>query len=151
MTIDWWGLGLQAVNFLILAWLLARVFWRPVAGAIAKRQEATQATAGRRQRRPRRRPMRCWPRSTEARAGIAAERETLLAAARATADAATKATLDDAQKKAEALVATARATIERDTAAARKAKRGTSFRPLGGHRRQALGPAEHAHGSGSVS
>ena len=43
MTIDFWGLGLQAVNVLILVWLLSRVFWRPVAAAIAKRQETAGA------------------------------------------------------------------------------------------------------------
>ncbi|MDU1693666.1 MAG: ATPase, partial [Bradyrhizobium sp.] len=32
MTIDWWTVGLQAVNVTILVWLLARFFWRPVAG-----------------------------------------------------------------------------------------------------------------------
>ena len=42
MTIDFWGLGLQAVNVLILVWLLSRVFWRPVAAAIARRQETTE-------------------------------------------------------------------------------------------------------------
>ena len=37
MTIDFWGLGLQAFNVVILVWLLSRVFWRPIADAIAKR------------------------------------------------------------------------------------------------------------------
>jgi F-type H+-transporting ATPase subunit b len=31
VTIDWWTLGLQAVNVLILIWLLGYFFWRPVA------------------------------------------------------------------------------------------------------------------------
>lgn len=43
MDIDVWGLALQAVNVLILIWLLSRVFWRPVAAAIAKRQQAATA------------------------------------------------------------------------------------------------------------
>ena len=43
MTIDWWTLGLQAVNVLILIWLLARFFFRPIAGVIAERQRQTEA------------------------------------------------------------------------------------------------------------
>jgi F-type H+-transporting ATPase subunit b len=38
MRIDWWTLALQAVNVLILIWILARFFFRPVAEIIAKRQ-----------------------------------------------------------------------------------------------------------------
>jgi F-type H+-transporting ATPase subunit b len=40
MTIDWWTLGLQTVNAVILIWLLARFLFRPVADAIAGRQAA---------------------------------------------------------------------------------------------------------------
>jgi F-type H+-transporting ATPase subunit b len=39
MRIDWWTLALQTVNVLILIWILARFFFRPVADIIAKRQE----------------------------------------------------------------------------------------------------------------
>ena len=47
MTIDWWTLGLQTVNVLILVWLLGRFFWRPVAAMIEQRRAAAQQTAGR--------------------------------------------------------------------------------------------------------
>src|SRR6516162_2859657 len=40
MQIDWWTLGLQAVNALVLIWLLARFLYRPVVDAIAARQQA---------------------------------------------------------------------------------------------------------------
>ncbi|MDN5569237.1 MAG: hypothetical protein L0G27_10935, partial [Paracoccus sp. (in: a-proteobacteria)] len=43
MSIDFWGLALQAINVLILVWLLSRVFWRPVSRAIAQRQDTAQA------------------------------------------------------------------------------------------------------------
>lgn len=43
MTIDWWTLGLQTVNVLILLWILARFLFRPVAGIIAERQAAAHA------------------------------------------------------------------------------------------------------------
>jgi len=38
MTIDWWTLGLQAVNFLILVWLLTRFLYRPVRRIIEQRK-----------------------------------------------------------------------------------------------------------------
>src|SRR5712671_2802094 len=40
MQIDWSTLGLQAINALVLVWLLARFLFRPVADAIAGRQQA---------------------------------------------------------------------------------------------------------------
>ena len=40
MQIDWWTLGLQAVNALVLIWLLAHFLFRPVVSAIAARQKA---------------------------------------------------------------------------------------------------------------
>ncbi len=42
MTIDWWTLGIQAVNVIILVWLLARFFWRPVAAMIEQRRATAQ-------------------------------------------------------------------------------------------------------------
>lgn len=40
MTIDWWTLGLQTVNVLILIWILARFLFKPVAKIIDERQAA---------------------------------------------------------------------------------------------------------------
>lgn len=42
MTIDWWTLGLQAINALVLVWLLSRFLFRPVVDILAKRQAAAQ-------------------------------------------------------------------------------------------------------------
>ena len=39
MRFDWWTLALQTVNVLILIWILARFFFRPIAHIIAKRQD----------------------------------------------------------------------------------------------------------------
>ncbi len=58
MTIDWWTLALQAANVLILVWLLARFFWKPVAGMIAERRDGVARTPGRRRGAPRRRGRR---------------------------------------------------------------------------------------------
>jgi F-type H+-transporting ATPase subunit b len=38
MHIDWWTLAFQTVNVLVLIWILARFFFRPVADIVAKRQ-----------------------------------------------------------------------------------------------------------------
>jgi F-type H+-transporting ATPase subunit b len=43
MHIDWWTLGLQTVNALVLIWLLARYLYRPVAKIVAERQQAAAA------------------------------------------------------------------------------------------------------------
>lgn len=38
MEIEWWTLGLQAINFLVLVWLLSRFLYRPVRNVIAERK-----------------------------------------------------------------------------------------------------------------
>ncbi|MEO6972588.1 MAG: F0F1 ATP synthase subunit delta [Rhodoferax sp.] len=38
MKIDWWTLGLQTINVVILVWLLSRFLFKPVAAIIAERQ-----------------------------------------------------------------------------------------------------------------
>ena len=120
MTIDFWGLGLQAVNVLILVWLLSRVFWRPVAAAIAKRQKtaqeviesakATQAKAD-----------TALAEVTTARDGIAEERTAMRDAAKGEAETASKTIIDEARAEAEAILAAAKDTISHDAEAARKA------------------------------
>jgi F-type H+-transporting ATPase subunit b len=39
MRIDWWTLALQTINVLILIWILARFFFRPVMDIVVKRQQ----------------------------------------------------------------------------------------------------------------
>jgi F-type H+-transporting ATPase subunit b len=43
MRIDWWTLGFQTVNVLVLVWLLSRFLFKPVAKIIADRQQAAAA------------------------------------------------------------------------------------------------------------
>jgi F-type H+-transporting ATPase subunit b len=43
MHIDWWTLGLQTINVLVLVWLLGRFLFQPVAAIMAARQAAAQA------------------------------------------------------------------------------------------------------------
>ena len=119
MTLDWWGLGLQAINVLILVWLLSRVFWRPVAGAITRRQEAAQAMLDE-GKTAQEKADAALAEVVETRAGIASERDAILVEAKAAADTVAKATLKDAQTKADSLIAAARTAIDRDRNTARK-------------------------------
>lgn len=120
MTIDFWGLGLQAVNVLILVWLLSRVFWRPVSQAIAKRQEAAQALIAQ-AKAAQDKADAALAEAASARDGIASERTKALDAAQAEATTASKAILNEARAKADALLADAKTSIEKTTQAARKA------------------------------
>lgn len=40
MQIDWWTLGLQTINLLVLVWILARFLFRPIARIVEERQAA---------------------------------------------------------------------------------------------------------------
>ena len=42
MTIDWWTLALQVINFLVLVWLLWHFLYRPVKEVIEKRKELVE-------------------------------------------------------------------------------------------------------------
>ena len=119
MSIDFWGLGLQAVNVLILVWVLSRVLWRPIAGAIAQRQQATQDTLDS-AKAAQDKADAALAEVTQTRAGMAEERAALLADAAAQAEVAAKATLSAAREKAEALLSAAQATIAQDTDTARR-------------------------------
>ncbi len=125
MTIDFWGLGLQAVNVLILVWLLSQVFWRPVAAAIAKRQEAAQAVTEA-AKITQAKADKALAEAAQARAGMAEERTALLDAAKAESESATKAALGEARTRADAIVAAARDAVRKDADAARKANEGAA-------------------------
>jgi F-type H+-transporting ATPase subunit b len=120
MTIDWWTLGIQAVNVVILVWLLARFFWRPVAAMIeqrradaqqilteadTKRSQAADALAG----------------IARTRAGFEEEREAIIAAAHQAAEEARATLLAATTKEAAALMAAARTTMEKERDAAEAA------------------------------
>jgi F-type H+-transporting ATPase subunit b len=40
MHIDWWTLGLQTINLVVLVWILSRFLFRPIAAIIRERQAA---------------------------------------------------------------------------------------------------------------
>ncbi len=119
MTLDWWTLGLEAVNVLILVWLLQRFLWRPVAAMIAERRKTAQTMLD--DAKSAKDQATASLADIEAtRAGFAAERENILAEARVTADAASEAALKDARTKTDKLRKAAETRIAADTATAEK-------------------------------
>ncbi|WP_172332519.1 F0F1 ATP synthase subunit delta [Mangrovicoccus sp. HB161399] len=106
MSIDWWTLGLQAVNLLVLVWILARFLFRPVARILAERREAAAAVLA--DAEAARAAAEAARQEAEAEtAALKARREALLAEAR-----------EAAGREAEALRAEARAGIGRERAEA---------------------------------
>ena len=120
MTIDWWTLGFQTINVVVLVWLLKHFFWAPVAAAIAKRRavaKQTEADAATQHASA----AEALQDATNTRAGFTKEREAILAAAHAEAEQARTALLDQAKAEAAALLEAATAAIQADAQAADKA------------------------------
>ena len=115
MRIDWWTLGFQTVNVVILVWLLGRFFWRPVAGMIAQRRAAAEQTlaeaAAKRQEAD-----AAMAEIERIRAGFDAERAAILSAAQAAATRLQDAKLAETRRQMETLAAqeVARREKERD-------------------------------------
>jgi F-type H+-transporting ATPase subunit b len=120
MTIDWWTLGIQAVNVLILIWLLARFFWRPVAAMIEQRRATAQQILVEAEKK-RRQAADALAEIERTRAGFDREREAVIAAAREAAEKARAAILASATKEAAALHASARTATEHERGAAEAA------------------------------
>ncbi len=120
MTIDWWTLGLQALNVLVLIWLLGRFFWRPVAAMIEQRRAAAQGMLAEAETK-RHEAAAALAEIEKTRAGFAKEREDILAAAHEAAAQARATHLAEATNEANALKAAARQVIETEKQAAEKA------------------------------
>ncbi len=119
MRFDWWTLALQTVNVLVLIWILARFFFRPIADIIAKRREETNklfanAEAARKQAAAAR------GEAEKARAEVAAERDRLLAEAQRSAQEEKAKLLQQASQDAAKLRHESQAAIARDRAAAER-------------------------------
>jgi F-type H+-transporting ATPase subunit b len=117
MHLDWWTLALQTVNVLVLIWILARFFFRPIADIIAKRQDETNklfadAEAARKQ------AAAAQEQAEKTVAESAAERDRLLAEAQKWAQAEKAKLLEQAAQDAGKLRSEAQAAIARDRAAA---------------------------------
>lgn len=111
MQIDWWTLGLQAINALVLIWLLAHFLFRPVVNAIAARQKAagqllTDAQAAKAAAESER------DKAAAETAHLAEHRSEALKAAETEAVSAKAALLATAQGEADKLRAAAKVEIE---------------------------------------
>jgi F-type H+-transporting ATPase subunit b len=120
MHIDWWTLALQAINVLILVWILGRFFWRPVAKIIEERRAAAanvmaDASAIRAAAEAEKAQLEA------ARTGLADERDAMLAVARARIETEHAAMLKDASARIDKLRADSEAMIVRDRAALEQA------------------------------
>ncbi|QDL93993.1 hypothetical protein FDP22_19155 (plasmid) [Paroceanicella profunda] len=117
MQIDWWTIGFQAVNGLVLIWILARFLFRPVAGMIAARKAdiaaRLEAVAAREAEAE---TARADARAEQAR--TAAARTAILRAAAAEAEGLRAGILSDARAEATRQQETARAALARETAEA---------------------------------
>jgi F-type H+-transporting ATPase subunit b len=120
MTIDWWTLGIQAVNVFILVWLLAWFFWRPVAAMIEQRRATAQKILTEAETK-RGQASDALAEIQRTRAGFEKERETIIAAAHRTAEQMRTALLASAASEVAMLEASARATIEKEQDAAKAA------------------------------
>jgi F-type H+-transporting ATPase subunit b len=120
MTIDWWTLAIQAINVVILIWLLGRFFWRPVATMIERRRAAAQQILAEAATK-RGQAAAALAEIERTRAGFARERESILAAAHEAAEQAGAARLAEAEKEAASLTAAAQEAIEKEKAEADKA------------------------------
>jgi F-type H+-transporting ATPase subunit b len=120
MHIDWWTLALQTVNVLVLIWILARFFFRPVVDIVARRQEETKqlladATATRQKAADFR------AEAEKARAKIGAERDRLIGEAQKAARIEKENLLAQVSQEIAKLRSEAEAAIARDRAAAEQA------------------------------
>jgi F-type H+-transporting ATPase subunit b len=120
MTIDWWTLGIQAVNVIILVWLLARFFWRPVAAMIEQRRAAARQIMIEAETK-RSQATDALTEIERTRAGLEKERETIIAAAHEAAEQGRISLLASAAQEAATLQVSARTVIEREQNAAEQA------------------------------
>jgi F-type H+-transporting ATPase subunit b len=108
MRIDWWTLGFQAVNVVILVWLLQQFFWRPIAAMIEQRRSTTEKALAD-AKATQAKVTAAMAEIATTRAGFAQEHEAIRAAAHTEAEKVAKATLVAATKEAEAHTAAAHA------------------------------------------
>lgn len=108
MTFDVWTLGFQAVNVLVLVWLLHRFFWKPVAEMITARQAAA-ATLLDEAGAERAEAETALADIAATQAELATERDAMLAKSRTDAEAAHDTLLAEARAEVDTLHDTAKA------------------------------------------
>lgn len=115
MKIDFWTLALQAINALVLIWLLSRVLYRPVVQAIAQRREAAARLLADAEAERDRARQEAQATATQA-ASLAAGREAALKAAGSDAADARTRMLAAAQAEVDALRQQAQADLDKQRA-----------------------------------
>ena len=117
MQIDWWTLALQAVNFLVLVWLLWRFLYRPVREVIEKRKQlAEQAFADADKQKSEAEAAR--QRFEEARDLLVRERQDMLKKIHEELETERRMVLDEARHEAGELLEAARESIAKERGAA---------------------------------
>lgn len=100
MQIDWWTLGLQALNALVLLWILARFFFKPVSEIMQKRQKVADAILA--EAEAAKQAAKAAEEKAEAEAvRLREERAGLMEKAAAEAEAARSAVLSQAREQAD--------------------------------------------------
>ena len=114
MLIDWFTVGAQALNFLVLVWLMKRYLYTPILAAIDTREQkiAAELAAANAKRDEARKEHDAF---TEKNTQFDLQRAGLLTKATDDAHAEGKRIVDDARKSADALTATRKATLQADT------------------------------------
>ena len=113
MQIDFWTLGLQALNFLILVWVLHRFLYRPVLNVIVRRQAAVNEALA--EAEGKRSSAEALARdSTERLSRIEEERQSILRHQQARIQEEREKILRDAQVKAEAESVASHTQLERE-------------------------------------
>jgi F-type H+-transporting ATPase subunit b len=119
MSFDWWTLGLQTINVVVLIWLLQRFFWRPVAKIIAERRALADKTLADAKAQSAKVGTGLAD-IAKTRAGFASERAVILADAHSEAEKAKAALIDRASRDAEGLEVAAKTRIEAEREAEAK-------------------------------
>jgi F-type H+-transporting ATPase subunit b len=115
MLIDWFTVGAQALNFIILVWLLKRFLYKPILGAVDAREKriaAELADAAARKAEAQKERDAYEHKNAE----FDRQRAALLAKATQEADAERQRLLDEARKAADALAAKRREALQSDAA-----------------------------------
>jgi len=122
MQIDWWTFGLQAINFLVLVWLLQRFLYRPVLAVIARRRAEAEKSfqeAGRREALA----DKARHEAEAERSSEVAARDKMMAGARAEMEGERKKMIEQARNDAAAIADAARAKIGEERGEALKSLR----------------------------
>jgi F-type H+-transporting ATPase subunit b len=110
MLIDWFTVGAQALNFVILAWLMKRFLYKPILDAIDAREKriATELAAAGRKKTEAQHERDEFQKKND---GFEQQRAALLGQAKADADAERQKLMDAARQAADGLAAQRQASL----------------------------------------